>query len=223
VQLTIKQAAELLGASESQVHRWIRDRGLPAILFNEQYRLNRVSLIDWAQRNQVSMPSPPADDESAPIRFADALARGGIHRNLLGGTRQEVMAAAVDRLQLPASVDRELLREMILARTLHDSTAIGSGFALPHARYPFIAAVGEPILGLCFLDQPIDLNAADGQAVSTLFVLVSPTVRAHLQLLARIARALTGGLGPVVRARAGDEEILAAARACDAGTPGPRS
>ena len=62
MQLTINQAALLLGVSEAQVHRWIRDRGMPAILFNEQYRLNRVSLMDWAQRNQIPLPDPAFDE-----------------------------------------------------------------------------------------------------------------------------------------------------------------
>ncbi|HEU4417599.1 MAG TPA: PTS sugar transporter subunit IIA, partial [Planctomycetota bacterium] len=173
MQLTINQAAELLGVSESQVHRWIRDRGMPAILFNEQYRLNRVSIMDWAQRNQIPLPVPVLDEATEPARLAEALARGGIHRDLFGSSRQQVVAAAVDRLLLPSSVDRDLLREMILARAAHDSTAIGNGIALPHARYPFVAAVGAPILGLFFLSAPVDFGAADGIAMTTLFVLVS--------------------------------------------------
>jgi len=222
VQLTINQAAVLLGVSEAQVHRWIRDRGMPAILFNEQYRLNRVSLMDWAQRNQIPLPDPAFDEASIPLRLADALARGGIHRDLFGASRQQVVAAAVDRLLLPRSVDRELLREMILARAEHDSTAIGNGIALPHARYPFVADVGAPILGLFFLSAPVDFGAADGVAMTTLFVLVSPTVRSHLQLLSRVARALTGELKRAIDVRATDQEILAAARAADAASQGSR-
>lgn len=205
------------------MHRWIRDRGLPAVLFNEQYRLNRVGLIDWAQRNQVPLPAPEVDDDLPPIRLAEALARGGIHRQLAGTSRQGVVAAAVDRLQLPPSVDRELLREMILARSAHDATAIGCGFALPHARYPFVAEVGEPVLGLFFLASPMDFGAADGVAVTALFVLVSPTTRAHLQMLSKVARALMDGLRRPVQAQASDAEILAAAAACDLASHGPRS
>jgi PTS system nitrogen regulatory IIA component len=222
VQLTINQAAVLLGVSEAQVHRWIRDRGMPAILFNEQYRLNRVSLMDWAQRNQIPLPDPALDEASIPLRLAEALGRGGIHRDLFGASRQQVVAAAVDRLLLPHSVDRDLLREMILARAAHDSTAIGNGIALPHARYPFVADVGAPILGLFFLSAPVDFGAADGIAMTTLFVLVSPTVRSHLQLLSRVARALTGELKQAIDARAPDAEILAAARAADEASQGSR-
>ena len=222
MQLTIKQAAELLGVSESQVHRWIRDRGMPAVLFNEQYRLNRVSLMDWAQRNQVQLPVQELDAEATPLHLADALERGGIHRDLFGASRQQVVAAAVDRLLLPQSVDRDLLREMILARAAHDSTAIGNGIALPHARYPFVAAVPAPILGLFFLSAPVDFGAADGIAMTTLFVLVSPTVRTHLHMLSRVARALTGEMKRPIHTRATYEEILAAARAADARSQGSR-
>jgi PTS system nitrogen regulatory IIA component len=222
VQLTIQQAAALLNVPEAQVHRWIRDRGLPAVLFNEQYRLNRVGLMDWAQRNQIRLPVPEHDEDRAPIRLAEALARGGVHRDLPGRARKEIVAAAVDRLRLPPAVDRDLLREMILARTSHDATAIGSGVALPHARYPFVAAVGEPILGLFFLREPVDFGAADGIPVTALFVLVSPTTRAHLQLLARVAGALGDGLRLLVEERATDERILAAAAACDLDPRGRR-
>lgn len=195
---------------------------MPAILFNEQYRLNRVSLMDWAQRNQIPLPVPPLDEASVPLRLAEALAQGGIHRDLFGATRQQVVAAAVDRLLLPHSVDRDLLREMILARAAHDSTAIGNGIALPHARYPFVADVRAPILGLFFLSAPVDFGAADGIAMTTLFVLVSPTVRSHLQLLSRVARALTGDMKRAIDRRATDEEIFAAARAADAASQGSR-
>src|SRR5262249_11818290 len=112
------------------------------------------------------------------------------------------------------------LREMILARSAHDAAVIGDGIALPHARYPFVADVGAPILGLFFLGFPMDFGAPDGVAVTALFVLVSPTTRAHLQLLSRIARALRNGLRRPVQGRAPEAEILAAAAACDAIGPG---
>ncbi|HEX5051124.1 MAG TPA: PTS sugar transporter subunit IIA [Planctomycetota bacterium] len=223
MQLTIKEAAELLRSSEAQVLRWIRDRNLPAVRFNEQYRLNRVGLMDWAQRNQILLPIPATDEATEPIRLAEVLARGGIHRGLSGTSRRDVVAAAVDRMLLPPSVDRDLLREMILARASHDSTAIGGGIALPHARYPFIAAVPEPVLGLFFLATPVDFGAADGRAVTTLFVLVSPTVRMHLHLLSRVARALAGELKEPVEMQRTDAEILAAARNSDAVRPGSAS
>lgn len=220
VQLTIPQAAALLRVPEAQILRWIRDRGLPAVLFQEQYRLNRIGLMDWAQRNNIPLPEPDPEELKPSLRLADALERGGIHRGLVGSTRQEVVARAVDELLLPPSIDRDLLREMILARQAHDATAIGDGVALPHARYPFVAEVRTPVLGLFFLAQPLDWGAPDGVPIAALFVLVSPNNHAHLQLLAQIARGLRNGLRQPVQTRATDEVILAAARACDDATHG---
>jgi excisionase family DNA binding protein len=48
VQLTVHEAAKCLRVPENTIHRWIRDRGLPAVKFNEQYRLNPVDLLVWA-------------------------------------------------------------------------------------------------------------------------------------------------------------------------------
>jgi PTS system nitrogen regulatory IIA component len=221
VQLTILQAAELLRTTEGQVHRWIRDLGLPAVVFNEQLRLNRVDLLEWAQRQGIALADPDPATAGGAAHLAEALERGGIHRGVFGATQAEVIAAAVDRLQLPPSADRDLLREMILARAAQGTTAIGDGLALPHARYPFVADVRRPILGLCFLSAPVDFHAPDHQPVSAMFVLVSPSVRVHLQTLASLARALAGGLRDLVVDRATDESILAFCRRSDAGGAGP--
>jgi len=49
-----------------------------------------------------------------------------------------------------------------------------------------ILPVAKPALSVCFLAQPVEFDAPLGEPVHTLFVLLSPTVRIHLQLLARI-------------------------------------
>jgi PTS system nitrogen regulatory IIA component len=217
VQLTIRQTAELLHVSEDVVRRWIREGGLPAVRCNEQYRLNRVDLLVWAQTNQIALPAQiVAAPAPGAISLFDALDRGGIHRDVEGEDRAAVLRAAVCRLRLPDAVDRELLLEMVAAREAQGSTAIGSGIAVPHVRYPNVAPVADPILSLCLLRSPVDFGARDGVAVESLFVLVAPTIRAHLGILARLASALSGELLQLVKSRASDALILAAARAHDA-------
>jgi PTS system nitrogen regulatory IIA component len=49
-----------------------------------------------------------------------------------------------------------------------------------------ILHVESPTVTLCFLEHPIDFRAIDGQPVSVLLTLISPTVRAHLHLLSRL-------------------------------------
>jgi PTS system nitrogen regulatory IIA component len=216
MQLTVKQAAEMLQTSETLVRRWIRDGGLPAVMFNEQYHLNRIDLMVWAQENQIPVPAqaliPPV---AGAVSLHAALARGGIHRDLPGGTPGDLLRALFARLELPATVDRELLLDMVLARQQQSSTAVGGGIALPHARFPLVAGVHELVLALGLAAQPVDFGAPDGAPVTAVFLLLAPTIRAHLHLLARLARALPIALQAPVAARAPDAVILAAARAGD--------
>jgi PTS system nitrogen regulatory IIA component len=214
LQLTIQQAAELLRASESQVRKWIRTAGLPAVVFNEQYRLNRLDVLTWAQVHRISVQPEPAD-AAGGHRLCDALERGGIHRDVPGSTRTEVVRAALERLLIPGGADRELLLEMVLARQAQGDTAIGNGIAIPHARYPNIHAIPAPILGLALLHEPVDFGATDRVPVTALFTAVTPTIRAHLELLGRLAHGLSGELLSAVQTRAGDAAILAAARTAD--------
>jgi PTS system nitrogen regulatory IIA component len=63
------------------------------------------------------------------------------------------------------------------------------------------------------LEAPVDFGALDGQPVQTLFTLISPTVKAHLHLLSRLAFALRNPdfKAQIVR-QASRDEILAAVK-----------
>jgi PTS system nitrogen regulatory IIA component len=216
MQLTIKQAAELLGVQEGLVRRWIRDRGLPSVVFNEQHKLNRIDLLSWAQANQVAVPaSALVPHETGKVELHAALGRGGIHRDLADTTHAGILRTILQRLSLPASVDRELLLEMVMAREAQGSTAVGNGIAIPHARYPIVAGMQDPILALGFPAHPIDVGVAGGP-ITAVFLLLSPSNRTHLHLVARLAKALTSDLLAPVQERAADRVILAAARTVDA-------
>jgi nitrogen PTS system EIIA component len=63
------------------------------------------------------------------------------------------------------------------------------------------------------LEKPVDFGALDGQPVHTLFTLISPTVKAHLHLLSRLAYALRNPeFKSLIVRQAGRDEILAAAQ-----------
>jgi PTS system nitrogen regulatory IIA component len=69
------------------------------------------------------------------------------------------------------------------------------------------------MITLCFLEKPIDYGALDGKPVQVLFSLISPTVKSHLQLLARLSFALHDARfkGAVMR-QARPEEIFSESR-----------
>jgi PTS system nitrogen regulatory IIA component len=116
-----------------------------------------------------------------------ALLRGGTHHDVPGRTLEEVLGAVAAMPEIPEGIDRRLLRDLMVAREGLASTGVGRGVAIPHARDPVTVHVDKPVVLLCFLREPVDFRSIDGIPVTTLFALLSPGVRPHLRLLARLA------------------------------------
>lgn len=74
----------------------------------------------------------------------------------------------------------------LVGRERLGSTGIGEGIAIPHCR---LESCKETTGALVRLQEPIDFDAIDGQAVDLLYVLLVPTeaTEAHLQTLAALA------------------------------------
>jgi PTS system nitrogen regulatory IIA component len=197
MQLSIRDLMRLLNASESDVSRWIKQRGLPVQQVAGQYRVNRAELLEWATANQVRVSLALFDhleDDAEPVpTLSEALEIGGIHYRLPDTDKDRALRALVQVLPLPEGVDRELLLHLFKAREASASTAIGDGIAIPHVRNPIVLNVTRPAVTLAFLERPIDFGALDGRPVHVLFSLVSPTNRSHLQLLSRLSFALHDG------------------------------
>lgn len=220
MQLTVRDVAQLLGVSEKTVYRWAGQRKLPAYRVNEQLRFNRAELLEWASANRARVsPELFAEPESAAApspSLAQALRDGGIAYRVEGRDVPGVMRAVVELMRLPEEVDRSFLLQVLLAREALQSTAIGDGIAIPHPRSPLVLHIQRPSATLCFLDDPVDFGALDGRPVHALFTLVSPTARAHLQLLSRVAFALRDdAFLALIAAAAGRDEILSAAARLD--------
>ena len=194
MQLSVRNVSELLNVSEKTVYRWISERQLPGYRLSGQYRFNRAELLEWATANKVNVSPRIFQEGAAEVatlpELSEALQSGGVFYRLSGSDKASVLRSVVEHLRLPEEVDREFLLQMLLAREALESTGIGDGIAIPHARSPIVLHVPKPHVTLCFLEQPVDFGALDGQPVQALFTLISPTVKAHLHLLSRIAFAL---------------------------------
>jgi PTS system nitrogen regulatory IIA component len=187
--LRVNDVARLLGESEETVYQWARDGSLPAYRVHEQYCFNRVHLQEWAAAHGRRLPpslfAPARPQTRTSLRAA--LERGGIHYNVGGSGRDEVLAAVARLPGVPAAVDVALLEQLLVSRERMASTGIGEGIAIPHTRDPLIVHIDEPILMLCFLASPVDFHAIDGKPVNVLFTLLSPAVQTHLHALSRLA------------------------------------
>ncbi len=216
MQLTVKDAAKLLQVSERTVYRWITEGSIPSFRVHDQHRFNRVELLEWATSRRIPV-SPEIFDEpegEQPIpSLSEALERGGIHYRVSGTDPASVLRSVVSLMHLPEEVDREFLYSVFLARERLGSTGVGDGIAIPHVRNPIVLAMDEPVVSLCYPARPLDFGASDGLPVRALFLLVTPTVRAHLHLLSRLAALLSNArFRDAVKAEAGRDEILRLAR-----------
>lgn len=222
--LAVREAAALLNVSERTIYRWVDQGVLPAHRVNEQYRFHRAELLEWATARRVNVSpeifSEP-DGSAAPLSLCQALQAGGIFYRISGDDKPAVLRSVVDILRLPEAVDREFLYQMLLARESLGSTAVGEGIAIPHVRNPVVLHIGQPSATLCFLERPIPFDALDDHPVHTLFTLISPTVRSHLQMISRLAFFLRRPeLHAVLKRQGSRDEILAVVRQLESVLPG---
>jgi PTS system nitrogen regulatory IIA component len=220
MQLSVRDAAQLLNASERAIYRWIKERALPHHRVQEQLRFNRVELFKWATREGIPF-SPDVFNEArggtpAPT-LAQALEAGGVHHGIRGADKREVIRALVPLLRLPPDVDPEFVCAALMARENVGSTSLGGGIAIPHPRNPVVLPLKSPRIALAFIEEPVDFGAPDGKPVFALFALFSPTVRVHLHLLARLTYLIRDEkVRRVLERRAPADEVLAVVRAQEA-------
>ncbi|MFI5207768.1 MAG: PTS sugar transporter subunit IIA [Gemmatimonadales bacterium] len=213
MQITVRDAAQHLGVSESTLRDWIKDRGLPAHRVNERLLLNAIEVWEWAVKNGVTASRKLLDEargsREAEAPLPDLLRAGGIHHDVPGDDRPAVLREIVARLPLPPDAERESLLAVLEAREAMGSTGVGDGIAIPHVRNPILLHVDQPFVTLCLLRSPVDFNAVDGQPVHALFTVVCSSVPMHLKVLAQLGFVLRDPqLRELLRRRAGAEEIL---------------
>ena len=216
--LVVRDVSALLKVSEKTIYRWISQKKLPAHRINEQYRFNRAELMQWATSNRIPLSAEILKEEY-PVELpglSEALRTGGVFYRIGGKDKEAVLSEIVQIMPLPEEVDRAFLLEVFLARESLGSTGIGNGIAIPHVRNPIVLHITRPMISLCFLEDPVEFNAIDGQPVQTLFTIVSPTIRGHLHILSRLSFALQQpSFKAVITEQALRDEILSEAEKID--------
>lgn len=214
MQLTVKDITKILNVSEKTIYRWVKSGQIPTYRVGDQYRFNRLEILEWATARRIDVAqdivlSEEARESNLPT-LGEALRNGGIFYRVGGNDRASALKEVVESLRLPEGTDRNTLLRIFLAREDLATTAVGDGIAIPHVRTPVILHIETPQLALCFLENPVDFAALDGNPVYALFTLICPTIKSHLHLLSRLAFALRDpALKEAIRNRALRDEILA--------------
>jgi PTS system nitrogen regulatory IIA component len=190
VKLTVREAARLLAVSEREVYRWVDDGDIPCHLVNHQPLFSRAELLEWATARRLPLSPELFDDGEASSSLATALERGGVHAHVSGTDREAVLRSVVARLPIADAGERDLVLSVMLAREHEASTGIGDGIAIPHVRRPLVFAGSPAVVTTCYLEHRVPLDAPGGEPIHILFAIMTPTIRAHLQLLSRLSLAL---------------------------------
>ncbi len=221
--LNLLQLAESFGVSESVVEDWVAHEGLPHVRDRDRLLFDRAQVADWASRRglaaRAGFLAPEPAGAGAGLSLETLLRRGGLWRDVpadgvlgvfeqvlrrLPGVTPALLGLVIRRLRAPAGVTW---------------APVGEGFALPHlATRPALGPDCGCVAAL-WLREPLAVAqpAPDAAPVTRLLFFLAPAPRAHLDLLARLSRALRGGpLREALLAAAADEAIYRAARETDA-------
>jgi len=217
MKVNVREAARLLSVSESDVYHWVEDGEIPFLFVNHQPLFNREELLEWATARRLPLSPELFLDEGRYVRLAEALEQGGVHYDVGGTDIPSTLGAVVGCLPIEDDDERDAILEIMMAREQEASTGIGGGIAIPHVRNPIVFAGRPAAIALCFLDHSVPFAAIDNKPVTTVFAMMTPTVRVHLQLLSHLSHALNDGdFVAALQRRANAATIVAEARRVDA-------
>ena len=104
--------------------------------------------------------------------------------------KQVIIQHLVDALDSAYQLtDPQRLMQDIMGRERLSTTCIGAGCAVPHAHS---VGLETSHIAIARLNEPIEMDAPDGEPVDLLFLLVGPPRNAltHLKILSKLARLL---------------------------------
>jgi nitrogen PTS system EIIA component len=189
MELKIKDIVDLLQVSEKTVYRWIKDKKIPCYRINHQYRFNRAEINEWILSNKIELSSSliQLTNPERQDRLSQLLEKKGIVAQISGGTVQQVLQQAVQKVSTPPTVSKEEILSAIISREELMPTAVGKGIAIPHPRSPIVTDFTYASVSICYLETPVDFGALDHQPVHTLFILLTASPKMHLEMLSKIS------------------------------------
>lgn len=142
---------------------------------------------------------------------ADLIKRGGVLFDVEGATTAEIYRNICDSIVLPEGISKENVYKALCDRERIMSTAVGYGIALPHSRGTILKNEEDQQITVCYLKEPIDMNAPDARHVYVMFVLLTSNSQTHLQVLSQLATLFKEeSIKQLLEKHAGQEELVKA-------------
>lgn len=195
-ELDLAATSELLGVPTQAVARWVRKGVLPSVTRSGKSFFDRTQVESWAKKMGMRIRQPKANagiasqTEAAAHPVLAAIHRGGLIPSLPGSTVKEVFEALTKSIPLPEGLEPEELLRLLCEREKLGTTGVGDGVAMPHPRQPLSAYLSEPRIYIARLEEPVNFSAMDGQPVSLVLLILSCSLKNHLNMLSQVVHLL---------------------------------
>jgi nitrogen PTS system EIIA component len=190
--LKSKDIAQLLLLSEKEIQKLIKSKGIPYQIIQDRVIFNKEKIIEWAlDRNLPLNLSGSSHFQEYHIGSLLPLLSEESVFYQCDFTEEHYIEQMTQLASFDASVDREVVVQLLKSREQLMSTAIGNGISLPHPRIPLVIGRDKPLVHFFFPKRFLDLNSLDGKPVHTLILIISQTIKQHLSLLAHISLLLS--------------------------------
>jgi len=124
------------------------------------------------------------------MKLSDFIQRGMVSVNLKSRTKEGVISEIVEQLYKIRKIkDKERILESLLKREKLESTGVGGGIAIPHAR---ISELKEPLIFAGLSRHGINFSSIDGEPVHLIILFLTPLLESelHLKVLSKVAALL---------------------------------
>ena len=123
------------------------------------------------------------------MSLADLIAPEAVLPALNVNDKKQLLAELAARASVLSGLQEREIFDTLLQRERLGSTALGQGVAVPHGK---MSGLSKIVGMFARLEKPIDFDAADGEPVDIVVLLLAPEGAGadHLKALARISRLL---------------------------------
>lgn len=220
--LNLIQLAESFGVSEKVVEGWIRDEGLPHTPDRGVLLFDRAQVAQWATTRglatQAGFLAAEKPALAGVLQLGPLLRAGGIWREVPAAELSDVFGRVAAALPGATPPVRQMLAQRFRAAGGVTMAPIGGGYALPHPSTRVTLGRDAGTMALILLREPLppqDLRV-DEVPVTRLLFFIAPSPRAHLDMVGRISRLLSGpALREALDQGATDERIYQVIEAAD--------
>lgn len=193
MQFTVPEAAKFLHVSIDIIYQWIRYEGLPASRLSDQYSINRVRLLEWANKQKLAIG---IEGKLAEPILEQAMSAGKIFTDVKCEDLLEFANIISGKLPTCIGTSTTYLADLLGSRKTTAWHEAKPGVLVPAARAPIILPFPEARVfisylknGLSFADHHRKKEVTVSKIHSVILIVV-PSAYLYLNLLLRTNYAL---------------------------------